>query len=101
MARADDHPLLQGFSGQIGKLMVVKQYKNKMVIARYPRMDQVKPTKKQTDRRKIFKEAVAYAKEINNSKEKKAAYAKKLKKGASVYHAALSEFLKLHGGKGR
>ena len=38
--------------------------------------------------------AVAYAKAINNDPEKKATYKKKVKKGQTVYHYAMREFLR-------
>jgi hypothetical protein len=79
--------------GSIGKQIVVKQYGNKTVITAYPDMSKVKPSKLQKLKRKKFAAAIEYARSIVNDPVKKAAYAKKLKKGARVYHAAIKEFL--------
>lgn len=96
MARSDNNALLAGFSGAIGKQIVVKQYNGKTVITAYPDMSRVKPSANQKMRRNVFTDAVAYAKGINDNPAKKAAYKKKLKKGQSVYHAAISAYMKEH-----
>jgi hypothetical protein len=56
-----------------------------------------KRTINQKENSSPFKYAVAYAKSIINDPEKKAEYAKKLKKNASVYHAVIREFLITNG----
>ena len=96
MARTKKNVLLKNVSGTINKQIVVKQYGDKTVITSYPDMSRVKQTALQKLSNKRFKEAVAYAKKINRDKEMKEQYRKKykLKKGESVYHAALSEFMK-------
>lgn len=96
MARSDSNALLAGFSGAIGKQIVVKQYNGKTVITAYPDMSGVKPSANQKMRRSVFADAVAHAKEINNNPAKKAAYKKKLKKGQTVYRAAISQYMKEH-----
>ena len=88
------HHLLAGASGQIGKTIVVKQYKGKIVLANYPGKSSKKPTEAQKAQRMLFKEAVAYAKKIKNDPLKKAAYARKLKGKRTVFQAALSEYMK-------
>jgi len=96
MARTDSNLILKGFSGAIGKQIVVKQYGDKTVITKFPDMTRVKPTANQKMRRGVFTEAIAYAKSIIGSPAKKAAYQKKLKKGQRVYQAAISEYMKKH-----
>lgn len=96
MARTETNALLKGFRGAIGKQIVVKQYGDKIVIAKYPDMKGKKPTANQKMRRRIFKEAIAYAKSILRDPAKKAAYQKKVKKGQQVYHAAVSEYMLTH-----
>lgn len=93
MAQSTNSVLLHNLKGQIGKQMVVKQYGRKTVVTKYPDMSKVKPSKLQKVKRKGFAEAVAYAQDILYDPVKKKAYAKKLKKGGSVYHAAIKEFL--------
>ena len=96
MARAADNLLLQGFSGAIGKQIVVKRYGDKIVITKFPDMSSVKTSANQKLRRSVFTEAVAYAKAIIRDPKKKAAYQKQLKKGQRVYQAAVSEYMKKH-----
>ena len=79
--------------GAIGKQVVVKQYGNKTVITAYPDMSNVKPSKLQKLKRKKFAAAIEYARSIINDPLKKAAYAKKLKRGARVYNAVIKEYL--------
>jgi hypothetical protein len=73
---------------------VVKRYGNKTVITAYPDMSGVKPSKLRKVKRKVFADAVAYAQAINNDPVKKALYKKKVKKGQTVYHYAIKEYLK-------
>ena len=86
--------MLEGMSGAFGKQMVIKQYEYGTVVSRYPDMSGVKPSREQKQRRNRFKEAVAYAKGILNDPKKHAAYKKSLKKGETVYHKAIKEYLK-------
>ena len=92
MARSSSNLILKGFSGKLGEL-VVKQYANKIVITRLPDMSRVKKSELQKLRQDRFRQAVAYAQSIIHDPKKKASYAKKLRKGESVYHAAIKEFL--------
>jgi hypothetical protein len=93
MATSNSSVLLQHVRGQIGKQIVVKRYGNKTVITAYPDMSNVKPSKLQKRKRKIFAEAVMYAQAINNDLVQKAKYKKKVKRGQTVYHYAIKEFL--------
>jgi hypothetical protein len=86
--------LLAGVSGHIGKTLVVKQYKGKIVISNFPARSRKKPTKAQKAQRMHFQDAVAYAKEIISDPLKKNAYSRKLKGNRTVFQAALSEYLK-------
>ncbi|MBL7730888.1 MAG: hypothetical protein JNM88_06890 [Chitinophagaceae bacterium] len=105
MAITKQELLLRGLRGAIGKEVVIKQYSYGTVVTAFP----VKPLRKrkpspiQSIRQGVFKEAVKYAKSIVHDQKKKAAYAKKLKKGQQVYHAAIREYMGKHlkvGGKG-
>jgi hypothetical protein len=93
MAEAKDI-LGKGLSGQIGKQLVFKKYANKTVVTKYPDMSNIKPSQAQVTKRERFAAAVKYAREINNDAVLKALYLKKVAKGQSVYHFALSEYLK-------
>jgi hypothetical protein len=90
MARSKGN--LHGLSGIIGRV-VIKQYADKTVVTAIPDMSHVKRTKKQKKNASTFAKAVAYAKAIINDPVKKAALAATLPKGASVYHAAIKEYL--------
>jgi len=93
MARSTSNILLHQVTGHIGKQIVVKRYGNKTVITAYPDMSRVKPTRLQKAKRKLFANAVAYARAINNDPLKKETYKKKLKKGQSVYNYAIREYM--------
>jgi hypothetical protein len=86
--------LLRNVQGHIGKEFVVKKYGKKTVITRYPDMSGIKPSKLQKVKRSRFAEAVAYAQTIIRNPVLKTQYAKKVKKGQSVYHYAIKEFLR-------
>src|SRR4030095_2881998 len=96
MAQSTTSVILHRMRGKIGKQIVVKQYGNKTVITAYPDMSNVKPSKLQKQKRKEFAAAIEYARSIIRDPVKKAAYAKKLKRGARVYNAAIKEFLSKH-----
>jgi DnaJ-class molecular chaperone len=64
------------------------------VISSVPDRSKVKLSKKQKQANTKFKAAVIYAQSILRDPEKRKAYAKKLKRGRSVYHAALAEYLR-------
>lgn len=93
MARVGKNSSLNDISGHIGRQLVLKKYATKTVVSVYPDMSKVKPSKQQKARRNIFKEAVAYARNINNDPASKKKYMKKVKAGQSVYHFAIQEYL--------
>jgi hypothetical protein len=95
MAHGKGNFLLQGISGNIGKEIVIKQYKGYTVIGRFPRMPKKKPTALQQLYEERFKEAVKYAKAILANRELKQQYALKLKPGQRVYNYAVKEYLAL------
>jgi hypothetical protein len=93
MAYSTHSLLLHNLRGQLGKQIVVKQYGKKTVVTAYPDMSGIKPSTLQKQKRKRFADAVAYAQSILYDPARKAAYARKLKKGERVYTAAIKEWL--------
>lgn len=93
MARIQNGSILSGVSGKVGGI-VIKQYRTGPVASKIPDMSNVKATKKQKAKRSLFKEAVAYAQQIIRDPERKAAYKATLRRGRSVYHTAIAEYLK-------
>ena len=83
--------LLSGLSGKVG---TIKQYQYGTVISKFPDMSGVKWTPKQKNGHSKFKAAVAFAKEVMRDEKKRKKYEKKLKKGQSVYHMVISEYMK-------
>jgi hypothetical protein len=81
-------------SGAIGKTIVHKQYKDGEVVTKFPDMSDIIASKGQRRFRDLFKEAVAYAQDINNDPEKKKAYKRKIRKNQTVFNAAISEYMK-------
>ncbi|HEX6848035.1 MAG TPA: hypothetical protein VF144_13715 [Chitinophagaceae bacterium] len=96
MAHSSTSILLTSLRGQIGKQIVVKKYGKKTVITAYPDMSRIKPSKLQKESRKKFARAIEYAQAIMRDPVKKADFAKKLKRGARVYNAAIKEYLRNH-----
>jgi hypothetical protein len=94
MAKLPKGSFMEHVSGQLGKQLVFKKYKDKTVVTKMPDMSRVKPTPLQLHYKKEFKEAVAYARSINKDPEKKRAYASKLKPGKSVFNACIKEYMK-------
>lgn len=93
MARANSI-LLASLRGAIGKEIVIKQYGKKTVITKYPDMSKVKPTRHQKKGRKLFGEAVAFARSVLNNPKLKEQYESKKKKRQTVYHFAIQEYLR-------
>ncbi|MEO6671091.1 MAG: hypothetical protein ABIN36_16535 [Ferruginibacter sp.] len=79
--------------GAIGKEFVIKHYKDGAVQTRYPDMSGIVATPRQRKCRNLFKEAVAYAKEVIADAERKTYWQKKLRKRNAVYNAAIKEFM--------
>ncbi|HSV10874.1 MAG TPA: hypothetical protein VLI68_08895 [Hanamia sp.] len=80
-------------SGAIGKQIVFKQYKDGQVVTKFPDMSGIIASASQRNCRNLFKEAVAFARAINNNPEKKKAYLGKTAKNQSVFNAAISEYM--------
>lgn len=101
MARIKNNALFKGARGKIGDSIVIKQYSYGTVISAMPDM---RKSKKKTELQKLkqgmFAEAVAYAQSIVRNPAKKAAYARKVKKGKTVYHTAIQEYLKKQKSRG-
>jgi len=81
-------------SGAIGKQIVYKQYKDGLVVTKFPDMSRIIASAGQRKCRNLFKEAVAFARGINNDPEKEKAYLGKTPKNQSVFNAAISEYMK-------
>jgi hypothetical protein len=89
-----DSKVLEHLRGHIGKQLVFKRYGDKTIVTRYPDMSRVKRSRLQKEGTNQFKEAVAYAQSILYDANKREAFAKTLPPGKSIYHAAISEFMK-------
>ena len=85
--------LFRSIQGAIGKKYVIKHYGKKMVITKYPAMENIIASKKQRSQRNLFKEAVAYAKIIVSDPVRKAAWQKKIKRKNGVYNEAIKKYL--------
>lgn len=99
MAKQYQNPLTKGLRGQVGKQLVFKQYGTKTVVSRYPDMSNRQLSALQKASNERFAAAVAYAQAINTDPVQKAAYGKKVKKGQTVFHFAIKEFLRQVSGE--
>ena len=95
MASGEGNLLLQNIRGHIGKELVIKQYGNKIVITKYPRIRKQKPTALKKIYEARFAAALKYARAILRNDELKKQYKARLKPGQRVYNYAISEYLKL------
>ncbi len=86
--------LLHEVRGNIGKQIVVKQYANGTVISKMPDMSKAGKTPAQAEARLKFKMAQAYAKSVLSKTEIRNFYEQNLKPGQTVYHAAISAYMK-------
>lgn len=92
MARLPKNSLLGALQGALGKEVVFKQYKDKVVVSKYPDMSRVKPTERQVTQRAKMKAAVAYAQTVLRNPELRILFEKGLQPGESVYHKAKKQF---------
>jgi hypothetical protein len=93
MATLRNSLLLRGISGKVGDI-IIKQYRYGVVISKAPDVSKVRPTKAQKVKRKSFKEAVAFARDVIANPKKKAAWKAKTRRGKTVYHTAIAYYLK-------
>lgn len=93
MATAKKNALLEALSGSVGNL-ILKQYQYGLVVSKRPDRSKVKLSAPQKKANGKFKKAVAYAQSVLKDNTLQKIYIKKLKNGQSIYHAALSDYIK-------
>lgn len=93
MAISKNNLVTHNLSGKVGNI-IFKNYGSKTIISRYPDMSKVVRTEKQIEILDQFRAAQAYAKNILSDPDKKLAFTKTIPKGKSVYHSAISRYLK-------
>jgi len=86
--------VLRMIRGSVGKEFVVKHYGDKIVVTKFPAKSNRPPTAHQLKRRKLFLEAVEYAKAIIADPVKKAAWQKKIRRPNGVYNEAIKAYLR-------
>ena len=97
MAIAKKNALIDALSGAVGNV-ILKQYQYGLVISKRPDRSKVKLSVPQKKANAKFKKAVAYAQSVLKDTALQKIYKKKLKKGQSLYHAALSDYLSTNKG---
>jgi hypothetical protein len=102
VARVSRNLLLRGLSGSFDKTIVIKNYRGKTVVCKYPRMRKVEPSEKQKRQAEKLKEAVAFARGVLKNEKLKVQYAQKAKKSLSLYHYLVQMHMKgkVGGGNG-
>ena len=96
MAKVKRNLVMQGMSGKICNLLVLKTYNYGTVVSKIPDMTNVVPSDQQKSKRNRFREAVAYAKAVLSDPQKKAEMDYRTPKGRRVYHQAIREYLASH-----
>ncbi|HWI90444.1 MAG TPA: hypothetical protein VNT20_04175 [Flavisolibacter sp.] len=94
MAKVVKSIILKGLSGRIGEYFVVKQYKGKTIVSKYPDMRAVERSRKQRKNNQKFRNAVRYAQAVMGNEKLIMQYKKKVKKGQSVFHYLIGEYMK-------
>ena len=94
MAKNNDNIVLLGTTGNLGKQLVIKQYKKGIVVAKFPDMSGITPSKAQENKRSKFAMSVAFAKQINNNPEEHKKWKHDYPEATSVFQAAISWYMK-------
>jgi hypothetical protein len=93
MAISSQNPLLFGFSGRIGNI-VIKQYKDKTVISAVPDMEGRKLSSRQKAANKLMRDANIHARHIMASAKLKAEACRRLEVTPNkLYRALVKDFL--------
>ena len=92
MARLKKNSMLNDLRGTLGKEIVFKHYRDKVVVSKYPDMNKVKPSALQVENRKRMKEATAYALSVLHNPKLKTAFEKTLQPGETVYRKAIKQY---------
>lgn len=85
--------LLRDVRGMIGNNVVVRQYKDKIVISNKPAKSRKKPTAAQKNKRERFRSAVQHALMVLKNPAERARYQNNLNGKRNVFQAALSDYL--------
>ena len=93
MAVAEKDSILKGLKGKLGKELIVKQCRGKIIVTAYPDMTRVVWSELQGFQRAKMSDAVAYAKQIIADRVKKAAIQQLAPEGQSAYHFLVSEYM--------
>lgn len=104
MARNKNNIWTKGYTGAVGKQIVLKEVNGQTIQSKYPDMSQVEYNKKQIGYQKLFSQAVEFALSIMNDPVQRGQWEHKIrndkrKRGTSVYHAALKDFMARHSQK--
>lgn len=92
MAKGTGNMLLQGIAGKLGKEMVVKHYGDKVVLAKYPNMDNIQASPLQKAKRNAFAEAMKYAQGQIRTVEGRALYTERATANKRPLNVAMADF---------
>jgi hypothetical protein len=93
MAKVVKSIILKGLSGRIGEFFVVKQYKGKTIVSKYPDMSGVQRSRKQKKNNQKFRNAVKYAQAVMGNEQLRTKYKQKVRKGQSVFQYLIREYM--------
>ena len=79
--------------GAIGKEYVIKHYKYGVIKTKYPDMTRIIASVQQRKCRDLFKDAVAYAKEVIADAERKRQWQKRIRRRNGVYNEAVKYYM--------
>ncbi|MEP7109729.1 MAG: hypothetical protein ABI760_17165 [Ferruginibacter sp.] len=84
---------LRMIRGGVGKSFCIKHYEWGIIKTKFPDMSRIKASAGQRTCRNLFREAVAYAKNVIADREKKAAWQQRLKRRNGVYNEAVKAYM--------
>jgi hypothetical protein len=93
MARASKSAILSSLRGLLGDI-VIRKTRNGIVVSRRPQRRKKKLSKAQSRTCNRFAEAVAHGKKVLAEFRRENPGVRTVKKGKSVYHTAMAEYLK-------
>ncbi len=97
MKIAGHNALLKGVSGKFGGLFVIRRRNRSSVIAAMPKKSTKPPTPARKEQMQKFRRAVKFAQVIMTNPDLINKYGIKVKRYQSIYHAALSTYMKSDG----
>jgi hypothetical protein len=94
MAFSENNPIIDGFSGKLGKWLVFRQSAGDTIVATRPRPTEIENSDKQVVIRQRFLDASRYARSVTANPVTKAAYKALAGPRQSAYNLAIADYFR-------